>query len=217
MKPYYSQSGVEIYHGDCREILPQLTGDFLFTDPPYNVGKDYGTWNDKLEDGEYLNFVHDWVAAAKQSCPLLAVYTPWKWMADYWGILGRMYRQIVMTWTTNTGALRGGWIGQHASILTNAKPVQPTSDWWQNPQARRMGYFFQENDFSHPGYTSEDITARVLDGLCGPDRVVIDPFSGSGTTLAMAKKRGMKAIGIEIHEPYCELMAERLSQEVLQF
>ena len=37
MTPYYedTKSGIVIYHGDCREILPSLEADFIFTDPPY--------------------------------------------------------------------------------------------------------------------------------------------------------------------------------------
>ena len=39
MKPYYSHAGITIYHGDCREILPQLGAfDLFFTSPPYNLG-----------------------------------------------------------------------------------------------------------------------------------------------------------------------------------
>lgn len=40
MKPYYEQSGVTIYLGDCREILPTLDPvfDMVFTSPPYNLG-----------------------------------------------------------------------------------------------------------------------------------------------------------------------------------
>lgn len=41
MTPYYSESGITIYHGDNREILPTLAGsgvDLVFTSPPYNVG-----------------------------------------------------------------------------------------------------------------------------------------------------------------------------------
>lgn len=33
MKPYYEDSRVTIYHGDCREILPKIEADTLVTDP----------------------------------------------------------------------------------------------------------------------------------------------------------------------------------------
>jgi DNA modification methylase len=36
MNPYYQDDAVTIYHGDCREILPQLEPvDLVLTDPPY--------------------------------------------------------------------------------------------------------------------------------------------------------------------------------------
>jgi site-specific DNA-methyltransferase (adenine-specific) len=44
---------------------------------------------------------------------------------------------------------------------------------------------------------------------------VVDPFVGSGTMLRVAKDLGIKAIGIEIEEKYCEIAVRRLAQGVL--
>jgi DNA modification methylase len=43
MTPYYEASGITIYHGDCREVLPRCAPvDYLFTSPPYLDQRTYG-------------------------------------------------------------------------------------------------------------------------------------------------------------------------------
>jgi DNA modification methylase len=54
----------------------------------------------------------------------------------------------------------------------------------------------------------------VLAG-CPEGGVVLDPFSGAGTTAMVSRDNGRKAIGIEINPEYCEIAAKRLAQGVL--
>lgn len=215
MKPYYSDQFVTLYNGDCRDILPQLGPcDFCWTDPPYNVGKNYEGWNDSQPDKEYLEFCEQWISEIKRLCVEMCVYTPRKYLPEYWQIMGRDCKQIILTWTPE-GAIRGGFVNQHASMLTNAKPKKRTKDVWNNLQIPGLGWFFREEDYGHPGYTSEDLTNHVLTALAAHESVIVDPFCGSGTTLKCAKDLNRKAIGIEMNERYCEIAANRLSQGVL--
>ena len=72
-----------------------------------------------------------------------------------------------------------------------------------------------ENGSPHPAPFPTDLPARCIQATTGPGDLVLDPFSGSGTTAYAAKMLGRRAIGIESDERWCEMAATRCSQEVL--
>jgi DNA modification methylase len=60
-----------------------------------------------------------------------------------------------------------------------------------------------------------EIVRRAILAGCQEDGTVLDPFTGSGTTLMVAKDMGRKAVGFELNPNYCEIAAKRCGQLTL--
>lgn len=63
---------------------------------------------------------------------------------------------------------------------------------------------------AHPCQMPEAVLARIIRVATNPGDVVVDPFAGSGTTLAVAKKLGRKYLGTELSEQYADGVRKRL-------
>jgi modification methylase len=67
-----------------------------------------------------------------------------------------------------------------------------------------------EGQKAHPTQKPESLLSRVILATSKPNDIVLDPFSGSGTTAAVAKRFGRKYIGIEQDKAYASLSQKRL-------
>lgn len=77
--------------------------------------------------------------------------------------------------------------------------------------------FDQPEAVDHPTPKPLAIMERCVSSTTMHGEIILDPFAGSGTTLLAAKNLGRKSIGIERDERYCEIIAKRCAQEVLDF
>lgn len=64
----------------------------------------------------------------------------------------------------------------------------------------------------HPTQKPLELMLWLVRSYSRPRQLVLDPFTGSGSTLVAARMTGRRAIGIEFDERYCEIAANRLRQ-----
>ena len=67
----------------------------------------------------------------------------------------------------------------------------------------------------HPAVFPFDLARDHVATWTNPGDLVLDPFSGSGTTAKAAKTLGRQFIGLEVNPEYCRIAEQRIAQEVL--
>jgi site-specific DNA-methyltransferase (adenine-specific) len=89
-----------------------------------------------------------------------------------------------------------------------------------DPQRRDVGNvlsFSAVRAGDHPTEKPEPLLRTLLSVVAPPNGIVLDPFFGSGSALLAARSLGLRAIGVEADERFCEVAAARFSQDVLDF
>jgi DNA modification methylase len=220
-KPYYEDSLVTIFLGDCRDILPTIEADVILTDPPYgmayrsNSATVYRPEGDRMVrtssptdaiGGDDSTVLRDWLLQAWHG-PALVFGT--------WRVARPSCRQLLV-WDKGTSPGQGDlslpWGPSHEEIYVIGNGFTgPRSGSVIHVQAYSSGGTDRPR---HPTPKPPALMVKLLE-KCPPEWVICDPFLGSGATLVAAKLLGRRAIGIECVEAYCEEAANRCSQSVL--
>jgi len=221
VKPYYDDgNGIVIYHGDCREILPQLgTFDLAILDPPYllPVMKGAGCFGGRASltgtqgftdmgfSSDILKQFTNWFCFCSRHnlTDVLGRASDSKWALLHWcktnpvPTCNNTYLSdvefIVHRWTT--GRLFGEFKDKSLFFL------HPVGD----------------KDTSHPNEKPMKLITKLITLGTQPGESIIDCYAGSCTTAVAARLEGRRATMIEISERYCEIGANRLRQNVFQF
>jgi site-specific DNA-methyltransferase (adenine-specific) len=229
-------------NGDMLEIcalLPQKSFDLVIADPPYNLRKKFGdTTFTKKNAEDYEKYTRAWLAAVK---PLLkdngSIYVCCDWESSL--IIGRVLSEFFcvrnrITWQREKGrGAKANWKNGCEDIwfatvfdnytfnlddvkipALNYRPDRyksqlknPTDVW----RISMVSGNFEERT-SHPAQYPEELIERIVLTGTNPEELVLDPFMGSGTTAAVAKKLNRKYVGYEIMKEYCDVAEERLAK-----
>lgn len=210
MKPYYEEAGITIYNADCREVLPSLSKvDLVLTDPAYGIDADRDR---NCQKNGWRDFGSSGWDKQRTSPDLLAAVLRSGSNAIIWG--GNYFTDCLppsMGWLSWDKGQRDfsladfemAWTSYKAAARRLFLPRGAVNGERQHPTQKPLALFIWCIEWA-------DRRGKRIE-------TVLDPFMGSGTSLRAAKDLGRKAIGIEIEERYCEIAANRLRQEVLNF
>ena len=234
MRQTYNHAGVQIYHGDCRELVLAEPADVMISDPPYS---------EKTHKG------------ARTTVPggpkggVVQVTFPSMTVEDIRGRLEAL-APMVKTWCVMTCdfdhaiAIKAnppvGWEFVRAGVWVKPDGTpQMTGDrpgtGWEaiaflhrtkpdgKPMKKRWNGGGRNSVFTHgvcrdamyPTQKPVALVSEFVRLFTQPGDTILDPFCGSGTTLYAAKELRRKAIGCDVSDEACALAEKRLAQDLL--
>jgi DNA modification methylase len=208
--PYFDDGTIAIYHGDCSILAPQLgVFDLLCTDPPYGIGEARGKNKSRskiAKSKDYGVAAWDDVPPATWVLDMLRAHARWQC------IFGGNYFDLPpsscwLVWDKENG--ENDFADCELAWTNYERAVRRRRHRWH-------GMLREGNEERlHPTQKPLAVMSWAISLCPEPPTSVIDPFMGSGTTLRACKDLGIRAVGIEADERYCEIAARRLSQQTL--
>jgi DNA modification methylase len=266
MRPQLSSLALDqVHRGDCLDLLARLPTESVhlaFADPPFNIGYEYDTYDDRRTSDDYLAWSKRWMGE------VIRVLRP---DGTFWLAIGDEYAaELKVMATRELGLTCRSWVVWYYTFGVNCKykfsrshahlfhfvkdPKEftfnvdairvpsarelvyadkransagrlPDDTWILRPQDLPEGfeadgdtwYFprvcgtFKERSGWHGCQMPEQLLGRIIRSSSNEGETVLDPFAGSGTTLAVAKKLNRHFFGIELSEAYAERVSERLA------
>lgn len=215
MQPYYEDDLVFLWYGDCLEGGPWVEADVLVTDPPYGINWREGGLHSERSTrstarpsikNDHSTDARDSVLKVWGDRPAV-VFGSWRMPRPggvrhrlIWHKQGRMPGVAPAPIYPNDEEIYligDGWVGKPT-------PTVMTTTEMRSMEPARIG---------HPTPKPVGLMERLIEKC--PPGVIADPFAGSGSTLIAARNLGRRAVGVELEERYCELIAKRLAQGVL--
>jgi DNA modification methylase len=232
---------LEIKHGDAlKEMakIPPNSVDLIIADPPYNLGKDYGNDSDSKEFEEYIEFTKKWIQGCMRilkDSGTVYVFMGFRFISYLYQVLEKekflFNNWICWHYTQGVGKTRG-FSPRHDDILmftktsgfyfdidsiripqkfyrsvNNMRGANP-GDVWEFSHV----HYCNENRQEHPTQKPEGLIERMVLASSKIGDSVLDPFSGSGTTLRVCQQLKRNCIGIELNQKYVEQTNIRLSK-----
>lgn len=225
--------------------LPDRTIRLIVTDPPYNLNKNYGNNQDKLEFDAYIDFSRQWLTEAKRVLTddgTIYVFMGMRYISYIFNILEQELNMTFNSWITwfytqGIGKTKG-FSPRHDDILMftkssknfvfhldNIRVPQKFYRSVNNMRGANPGnvwefshmHYCNKNRKKHPTQKPEGLYERMILASSDPGDVVLDPFVGSGTALRVCQQTDRCGIGFDMNPEYVAMTKERLAEKFTGF
>lgn len=223
--------GHRLLCGDARNVddMARLMGgakaDLLLTDPPYNVdyvGKTKDALkidNDRMSNADFRAFLLEAFTAARQSMKAGAAF--YIWHADSNGYdfrgacmdAGWKVRQCLI-WEKDILVLgRQDYQWQHEPCLYGWNEGAGHAWYSDRKQTTILRFDKPTRSKEHPTMKLVPLFGYLVQNSSKPGDIVLDPFSGSGTTVIAAEQLDRTAYVMELNERYCDVIVKRWEEQ----
>ena len=206
----------QIICGEASQILAQFPSnaiDLVVTDPPYLINyKDRnGRTLENDDNPQAVLNVYPEIARVMKPDSYCVSFYGWSSIDLFSNAWKRSGLRVIghLVWpkryASNTGLFR--YSHEAAYVLAKGYPPRPnirlsdTQEW-----------IYSGNHF-HPTEKSVRILDPLINAFSNSGDIVLDPFSGSGSTVIAAANNGRSYIGIELNPTYCNIAKRRLMEE----
>ena len=219
VKPYYQEEWASLYLANCLDILPQFgpgDADVILTDPPWPDYKVKGL----VGSENALELFTQAAIHFPRICDRLIVILRCDTDPRFLLSVPRDLKFQRLCWLRRTPP------GYRGTLLINADIAYVFGPGWLADNGKRIlpGEYLEGvskgsrlPNTDHPCYRSEKHVAWLIGNYSRSGQTILDPFSGTGTTLITAKSQGRKSIGIEIKKEYADFTVKRMRQSVMNF
>jgi len=222
----------KIYCIDCIEGLkevPNNSVDLVVTSPPYNIGIDYGEYNDEKEFDDYKKFIikvfkelyriikEDGIVAInvgnQRNSGIPHYYFFWLKESGFnihkeiFWYKGLYYIQGETIFVCGKGDKYNKYYKKNDGFFSNGQ----YSTVWE----MRYKHGQSKAKLGHNAFFVLQIPTNFIKINTKENDIVLDPFMGVGTTAVAAKQLKRNFIGFEINKDYIQKANERLSQQIL--
>jgi 16S rRNA G966 N2-methylase RsmD len=204
----YKEKDIKIIEGDFRQTkVDDNSIDLILTDPPYPK-----------------EFLPLWEAMFEQAARILK---PSRFLVTYANHqnldqIFKLKNDLIYYWIFKLDFTQKP-IAMGRNLIATWKPVLI----FQKKPFHKIEETIEDNVKEYEKFTAEDRNMHddnwaqstgkfeyLIDKFSAPGELILDPFTGTGTTLVAAKRMKRKCIGVEIEHKYIDLIKGRLCDDV---